>query len=140
MSKAMFEKITESDIPLYGPKKILLCGFPQAAHPKFIKVLEYAGIPDVPVIWVTDGLSNSRISELLEMPASTGTGIDSSLSRAILVAGISQKQLHSLMEVCRKTGMKQALWATVTPISEKWSVNDLLRELEEERRALNKTG
>ncbi|QTA79897.1 DUF3783 [Desulfonema limicola] len=138
MSKAAFEKITNSDSPLYGPKKLLLCGFPQTAHSKFKKVMEYAGISDVPVVWVTDELSNSSISDILEMQDSTGQGMDSNLSRAVIVAGISQKQLHQLMEICRKTGMKKSLWAVVTPVSEKWSISNLLKELEEERRVLNK--
>jgi hypothetical protein len=42
------------------------------------------------------------------------------------------------MTVCRKTGMKKALWATLTPTSENLTLAELLEELSAERQALQK--
>jgi len=40
------------------------------------------------------------------------------------------------MAVCRAAGMKNALWAALTPTSEQWSIGQLLSELASERQAL----
>jgi hypothetical protein len=37
---------------------------------------------------------------------------------------------------CRQAQMKPALWATLTPTSETWALQDLLKELSAERRAM----
>ena len=42
------------------------------------------------------------------------------------------------MAVCKKSGMQSALWAVLTPVSEKRSVQQLLAELALEREALQK--
>jgi hypothetical protein len=75
---------------------------------------------------------------LAALPNGTGKGESSVLPRAIIVAGITERQLQTLMAVCRKTGMQQALWATLTPTSETWPLRDLLPELAAERKALQK--
>ena len=49
-----------------------------------------------------------------------------------------EKELIALMTVCRKTGMKDSLWATLTPTSETWTLRQLLSELAAEREALSK--
>jgi hypothetical protein len=40
MNDAKFEKVSRSDKTLYGPRKLLLCGFADAAQPKFLTVLQ----------------------------------------------------------------------------------------------------
>jgi len=42
------------------------------------------------------------------------------------------------MAGCRKSGMQQPLWATLTPTSEDWSIRNLLNELAAEHRAMKK--
>ena len=43
MSPAGFQKISHSDDALFGPRKLLLCGFPKQAQSKFIALLEMIG-------------------------------------------------------------------------------------------------
>jgi len=138
MADATFEKVTISDKPLYGPEKLILCGFSAAVQPKFEAVLGMAGLQKVPLVWAQDKLLETRLSELAVLPSGAGRGESSTLPRAIIVAGITERQLQTLMAVCRKTGMQQALWATLTPTSETWLLNDLLAELAAEREALQK--
>ena len=138
MTDATFEKVSRSDKRFYGPPKLLLCGFPPDAQPNFEKVLQFAGMEKVPRIWVTQDQEHSRISDLLDLPDGEGAGVTSPLPRAIVVSGITQKELIGLMEVCRRTGMKDALWATLTPTSETWTVRRLLAELAAEREAFAK--
>jgi len=136
MVDATFEKVTTSDKPLYGPRKLLLCGFPAAAQPKFETVLGMAGLREIQKIWVLDDQGDMVLSDLLQLPDNSGGSVLSNLSRAIVVAGISQKELINLMAVCKKAGMMNALWATLTPVSENWSIQQLLEELAAERKAM----
>ena len=136
MVDATFEKVTTSDKPLYGPRKLLLCGFPAAAQPKFETVLDMVGLGEVPKIWVPDNQGTMTLSALLQLPDKSGASVSSSLSRAIVVAGISQNELISLMTACKKAGMMNALWATLTPVSESWSIQQLIAELAAERKAM----
>ena len=53
MAEAKFEKIKPSDKPLYGPHKLLLCGFSTGAKSKFNAVLKMVGLSNVPKIWVS---------------------------------------------------------------------------------------
>ena len=138
MTDATFEKVSPSDKPLYGPRKLLLCGFSSDTQSKFIKVLEYAGVVNVPRVWVTHDQGDTPISELIKLPNGSGFGVSSQLPRAIVVSGVMEKELITLMTVCRKTGMKNALWATLTPTSETWDLQRLLSELAAEREALSK--
>ena len=139
MVDATFEKMTHSDKRLYGPEKIVLCGFSAEVQPNFEKVLAMAGLEQVPLVWALDSHADTPLSELFNMPSGSGRGTSSILPRAIIVAGVTESQLHALMAVCRKAGMKQALWATLTPVSERWPLKVLLAELSAEREALSKT-
>ena len=78
------------------------------------------------------------LSALLQLPDNSGASVSSGLSRAIVVSGISQNELINLMAVCKKAGMMNALWATLTPVSENWTIQQLLAELAAERKAMTK--
>jgi hypothetical protein len=138
MVDATFEKVTTSDKPLYGPRKLLLCGFPSAAQTKFETVLDMAALQKVKKIWVTDNQNAMVLSTLLQLPDNSGASVSSNLPRAIIVSGISQHELINLMSVCKKAGMMNALWATLTPVSENWTIRKLLAELAAERKAMTR--
>jgi Domain of unknown function (DUF3783) len=138
MVDASFEKVTTSDKPLYGSRKLLLCGFSSGAQPKFETVLDMVGLGEVPKIWVSENQGDMVVSALLQLPDKSGESVSSELPRAIVVAGISQNELIRLMTVCKKAGMMNALWATLTPTSETWTIQQLLAELAAERKAMTK--
>jgi hypothetical protein len=138
MTDGTFEKVQHSDNRMYGPQKLLLCGFPASAQPKFRAVLEMAGLQDIAVVWANEDNAKETLSALLNLPDGNGAGRGSTLPRAVIVAGIMEKQLHSLMTLCRKSGMQQVLWAALTPTSETWGLDQLLNELQAERKALSK--
>ena len=129
MTDAKFEKVSPSDQPLYGPRKLLLCGFSQSVQPNFSKLLELIGLSEIPKVWVTGDQADIRVGELVKLPDNTGFGISSNLPRAIIMAGITQSEMHGLMTGCRKSKMKETLWATLTPTSETWTIQSLLNEL-----------
>jgi hypothetical protein len=133
---APFEKIERTDRCLYGPRKLLLCGFSSMAQSKFAALLQMLGIENLPLIWVSETQADKPIMDLLQYADGTGRHMDSHLDRAIIVAGIFEKELHQLMSGCRQTGMQSALWAALTPTSEQWTMERLLTELKAERTAM----
>ena len=138
MTDAKFEKVSRSDKPLYGPRKLLLCGFSQSVQPNFSKLLELIGLADIPNVWVAEDQADIPVGELMKLEDSTGWGVSSELPRAIIMAGISQSEMHRLMTGCRQSKMKQTLWATLTPTSETWTIQSLLNELATEHAAMQK--
>ena len=137
MPPAQFEKIASSNKRLYGESKILLCGFSAAAQPKLATVLTAGGLTEVPTVWASGSHTEQLLGQLMQLPDRSGWGMDSDLPRAIIVAGIMEKELLNFMALCRQAGMRQALWATLTPASEQWTLKRLLTELIEERAALS---
>lgn len=138
MTDGTFEKVHHSDNPMYGPQKLLLCGFSVASQPKFRAVLETAGLGGIDLVWANEDNAQETLSALLDLPGGSGAERGSTLPRAVIVAGIMEKQLHSLMTLCRKSGLQQLLWAALTPTSETWPLDQLLNELQAERNALAK--
>jgi hypothetical protein len=138
MPNAGFEKVTKSQKALYGPRKLILCGFSADTQEKFKKVLNMAGLSVVPIVWASDDEAEMRVEELMAYSGDHGLGKDSRLDRAIIMGGIQEMELHHLMAVCKKAGMKNALWAALTPTSEKWTLSALLSELSAERDIFDK--
>jgi hypothetical protein len=133
MSDASFKKLKRTDQKLFGPKKMMMCGFSKEAQMKFQIILDACGLSDIPKVWLNKEHAKNLLSELVELPDETGADKNSTLPRAVIVSGIAQKELHALMTICRKTGMKQSLWAALTPVSETWELERLLGELQKER-------
>ena len=136
MSEGGFEKVSPSDKPMYGPRKLLICGFSADIQPHVVKLMEILKLSEIPRIWVTEEHAGSLISEVLALEDNTGLGVSSDLPRAIIMCGLTQNQLHILMSGSREAGMKPPLWATLTPTSETWAVQDLLKELAAEHQAM----
>ena len=136
MTDAKFEKVSRTDQSLYGPRKLLLCGFSQSVQPNFNKLLELIGLSEIPKVWVTEHQADIHVGELITLRDNTGFGVSSELPRAIIMAGISQNEMHRLMTGCRQSKMKQTLWATLTPTSETWTIQSLLNELAAEHKAM----
>jgi hypothetical protein len=89
-------------------------------------------------VWVTDDQQEELLAELFSLAPDTGKGSASTLPRAVIVGGVTEAQLHRLMGGCKKAGMPQALWAVLTPTSEQWTLEALLRELAAERAAMQR--
>ena len=136
MTDATFEKVSPSDQPLYGPRKLLLCGFSESVQPNFNKLLELIGLSEIPKVWITDSQADIKVGELIALPDKSGFGVSSELPRAIIMAGITQSEMHGLMSGCRQAKMKPPLWATLTPTSETWTILSLLNELAAEHKAM----
>lgn len=140
MSDGSFQQVTDSeDKLLYGPRKLLLCGFSPEAQDKMVAFLKMIHMDDVPRVWASESDGEIAVEALMARPDDEGRGRDSTLPRAIVMAGITEKELHTLVDACRQAGMRRALFAVLTPVSALWTLGDLIRELGREREALSES-
>lgn len=138
MTKAGFEKLQNTEKSLFGPRKLLLTGFSSNAQTKFKTLLGMLGFSNLPPVWAASEQLDEPLSALVDLPEDFGEGVDSSLPRAIIAGGITERELRLLMSGCRNAGMKNTIWATLTPTSVTWPLKQLLAELTAEHKALSK--
>jgi len=123
---------------MYGPSKLLVCGYSEPDQQALLTLLEEIGLKSVPVIFAANNDLQKTIKEVLAFDDKAGAGEDSEMRRAVVVSGLTQKELHVLMTAYRKAGLPAQLWAALTPISEKWTVAALLEELAAEKEEIRK--
>ncbi|MCD6581621.1 MAG: DUF3783 domain-containing protein [Desulfuromusa sp.] len=136
--KARLKKVGNSSKKMYGPKKLLVCGYPEPDQQVLLSLLEENGLSTFPVVFATNGGMQRTLKETLESDDRHGQGEVSDMKRAIIMSGFTQKKLHTLMAAHRSSELPTQLWAALTPLSETWSVADLLDELAAEAEAIKK--
>lgn len=138
MEDGTFEKVGRSEQRMYGPKGILVCGYPVSEHTFFLLFMEKAGLDDRPVVFVRTEDASRPLKELLSLSSGWGLGEPSDMGRALVVSGFTQNELHKIMSAYRKAEMPKQFWATLTPVSESWTLSRLLEELEKEEEAMKR--
>ena len=138
MNKSAFQKIDRSDKRLYGPAAIVVCGYDPSEHTTIANALEKMGLADRPIVFATRADLSRTLADVLGSADRQGMGAASPMARAILMSGFTQKEVHLLMSIYRKAEMPQQLWATLTPVSETWTLRALLEELAAEAAAFKK--
>jgi hypothetical protein len=133
MTEGTFKKVGESAEPMYGPRAILVCGFTPSEQETMIKFLDAIQITDVPVIFATDADTEICLCELLTLPNQTGRDTDCDIDRAVVLSGMTERELKQILSNYKGAGLPRPLWATLTPFSENWALSALLEELKEER-------
>lgn len=138
MSEGTFKKIGESAEPMYGPRAMLVCGFRPSEQKTLMKLLETARLTDIPVLFAADTDAGTCLGELLTLPDRSERNTCGDMERAVILSGITEIELHQILAGYKTTGLPRPLWATVTPVSEKWALSTLLKELKKERIAMKK--
>ena len=136
--KGTMRKVGQSSKKMFGPRKLLVCGYPETQQQALLSLLKKSRLTSVPVIFATNIDIQRTLKEVLESDDRHGQGEASDMKRAIIMSGFTQKELHTLMGAYRKSKLPTQHWATLTPISESWVVTDLLDELEAEAEAIKK--
>jgi hypothetical protein len=136
MSKGTFRKIGESPELMYGPRAILVCGFAPSEQKAVMKLLDTIQITDVPVIFATAADTDICLGELLTLPNQSGRNTDCDIARAVVMSGITERELQQILSNYKGAGLPRPLWATLTPFSENWALSTLLEELKKERIAM----
>ena len=136
MEQGEFRKVEKSEERMYGPPGLLVCGYGVDEQKAFLSFLETIGFENLPVIFVADADSQFPLGELLRREDKSGIGEPSTMDRAVILSGFTQAGLHQLISSYKQAGGPAQLWATLTPVSEGWTLGRLLEELAKEAEAM----
>jgi len=135
-NRGEFEKVNRSSTPLYGARKLLVCGYAAAGHQELLEFLKYIGLDSIPIVFASDKDIDRPLKDMMARADRSGMGAGSTIHRAIILSGLTQKEVHTLIGGYRQAGGPEQLWAVVTPISEGWPLRQLLEELEAGHQAM----
>jgi len=138
MSEGTFKKVGESTEPMYGARAILVCGFTPLEQENVMKLMDNIQLTDVPVIFATAADTDKHLGELLTRPDQSERNSDCDNERAVIMSGITERELQQILSSYKESGLPRPLWASLTPFSENWTLSALLDELKQERIAMEK--
>ncbi len=130
--------VGESQKRMYGPRGILVCGFSADERKTIVKMFSDKKFKKLPVIFTTPDDQNALMKDMITRDHQTGMEGECELDPAIIMSGLTEKELHRTMSAYKKLKMTKPLWATLTPTSENWTVAALISELTSERLHLEK--
>ncbi|WP_027370801.1 DUF3783 domain-containing protein [Desulfovermiculus halophilus] len=134
--KGKFQKVSAAAKRMYGPRVILVCGYPQDEHEPFLSFLKKTKVADFPVVFAVQTDLERKVGEIIDQEHKSGFLHSSPMPRAVIMSGVTGKEMNSLMQGYRKARFPLQLWASLTPTSEAWTLQELLSELEVESRAM----
>ena len=137
---ATFKKVGSSETPMYGPRRLLVSGYAPEAQETLLALLSHHGFGNIPVIFVTEKTAALSLKELLILPAMTGWGAETTLKKAVIMSGFTEKELRDLLAAFRSSPLPRPFFATLTPVSEGWSHRKLLNELSKEADMMTRRG
>lgn len=135
MTDGDFEAVGTSDERMFGPRKIIVCGFSVDDQKAFREMAAAVGMAGMPMVFAGADTAKATLGDIVEMPDGTGYGQASELERAVILSGLMEKELHAIMAGYRGIGLPGPLWATLTENSVGWPLSELLKELAAEREA-----
>ena len=131
-----FSRVAQSDNRLYGSRALLVCGFTDEGQSALSRLVQDLKIEPLRLIFAATDDLEITLGALLEYAHLAGAHEPSRMPAALIMAGITESELHRLMAGYRSAGLPWPLWATLTPTSETWTLRALLKELAAERAAL----
>ena len=134
--KGQFTKIGKTDKRIYGPRGLLVCGYTKEERSDFLKFIEKAGPANIQIAFASSVDLGTRVGDVLVKKEEAESVQKSDMPRAVVMSGLTQNELHGLMAAYRQAGFKRQIWATLTPVSEKWPLEVLLKELQAEDKTM----
>ncbi|SHK86737.1 protein of unknown function [Desulfatibacillum alkenivorans DSM 16219] len=138
MSDNTMTRVTDSDQPMYGPRTLLVCGYSADAQDAFLNMLKTEVKAPTPVVFCTPEDGDTLLSELVSLPDGRQKGREGKMPPAVIMSGITEKELKLIMNGWKTLGLPRQLWAALTPTSETWTLRALIRELQSEYMAMLK--
>jgi len=138
MTDKSFKKVGQTENYLYGPRKILLCGYSADEINHFQNILKEAQLSDIALIVANTESLAYELKDLFSQADKSRFSKDSVMQRATILAGITEKELHDILNTYRSSSLPRQFWATLTPVSENWTLQELLEELKKENEAIRK--
>lgn len=128
-----FKTVGETDHRMYGPRSIVVFGFSGGERKIIFNVFQDLKFKDLPVVFTGGGDNTALMKEMVGRAHKSGLAEACDLTPAIIMSGLTEKELHKTMAACKRRKLPPILWATLTPTSENWTVEALMSELMTER-------
>jgi hypothetical protein len=135
VAESSFVEVKKSDEALLGNRQIIVVGFKAKEQTLIKKMLKKLFI-EAPIVFPKESEKELKLLAINELESGFGYGDKSSLYRAIIVGGITNKEFQRLMARYKKSSLERPLWATLTETSMDWTLGELLSELARERMAM----
>ena len=139
MTQPGFKAVGQTEQRLFGPRKILVCGYVPEQQLALLDI--YTQLPDfktLPILFARPEDADYSLENLFTREPDTAPGEVLASPPAIIMAGLTEKELHLFMAAHKKTMSFSPIWATLTPTSAGWPLKDLLKELGREKEAMHK--
>ena len=141
MTENTFKPVGRSDNRLYGPRKILAYGLPLDAHNLLTSALkESETFRDLPVTCPSPDDTGLTLEALFTREDQSSAEETSLTAPFVIMAGLLEHELHAFMDLYRNLALPRPIWATLTPVSATWTLEDLLAELTREHQAMQGNG
>jgi hypothetical protein len=135
-AETTFRPVGHSEGRMHGATAVLASGFSATEQQVLRAMMDAAGLQDVGIVAITAASLPLTLAVLAALPAGANAGETAELPRAVVMSGLTERQLHALMDSYRQSGLPRPLWASVTPSSAGWTIKYLLVELLKEREAM----
>ena len=133
MSHARLKVVGESKKRMYGPRCMLICGFSPDQRKIILNMTKNKKFKNIPMVFTAEGDRLELMKNMVIREHQIGLDSECELERTIIMSGLTEKELHQTMAAYKKLKLPKPLWATLTPTSEKWTVEALVNELTNER-------
>ncbi len=131
------KKIEDSNNKLYGNYAVLFVGFEKDNHDKLIDTVKNYN-NSMKILFAKSEDTEKSLKDVFSQENLYGYNNESLSTKAVIMSGFKENEIVSFMKLIRSLGFDKNLWAVLTPTSKDWSLTDLLKELEEESKAMKK--
>ncbi|MDA1044806.1 MAG: DUF3783 domain-containing protein [Verrucomicrobia bacterium] len=133
-----FKPIGHGHQRMVGETALLVSGYGQADQSCLCDLLKTHGLDAIPAVFIDEHRADLDLETLAAERHVSSTDNTSALPRAIIMSGLTERELHALMKAYRESGLPRQVWASVTPVSRHWTLRTLLNELSKEKEELRK--
>ena len=135
MSDDDFEALSEDEQAGLGPAAVLLAGFEAAEETPISQLLSGAGAPEHALIRCRVSMLDQTLHDALAEPAPGELARADQLPRVLILSGLSNRQLHAVIDGFADTGLRRPVWASATENSLQMTLKALLTHLLAEQQA-----
>ena len=91
--ESTFQPLGETDRELHGTSALIVCGFAATEQDELVDLTRVLGLRTVPIIFIVRGDGSKTLRELALLPDLTGQGGEIPVPRAVIMSGLTEKQL-----------------------------------------------
>ncbi|MCG8470607.1 MAG: DUF3783 domain-containing protein [Desulfobacterales bacterium] len=136
MSHGTLRPLNQDETPLYGPKGILVCGLDEEKAMRAEYLFKALSWEEVPLSFAGPADIATPVIDLFESQPDNRNPMG---GVAVIMGGITGKQLHQLMAAWRAVKLPAPLWATLQKTSAIWPLATLLKHLALEQQEMRNT-